>query len=176
MLKAIGIRADSFADLTACYARHLPSLLDTLKRRSFWLIARICFGLYRCLPVFGTLRASIAIIYRDGKFLVIRRNDGRGVSLPGGIASRGESEDATVRREVLEETGMRVTSAEPLTRYFSDADVPCNISVYRAQASGEIRNSWEGSPRWLTLEEVALRIVESQRPVVRLMREIAGQS
>ncbi len=133
----------------------------------------MCFALYRWFPLFGSLRASIAIIYREGKFLVIQRNDGRGVSLPGGIASRGEGEEVTVRREVLEETGMRVTCAGERMRYNSTADVPCDITVFRAEAEGELKESWEGSPCWLSFEEIETRMLESQRPVLKLMREIA---
>src|SRR5258708_3311878 len=54
----------------------------------FWIVARTCFTLYRWFPLFGKLRASIAVIHRDGKFLAIQRNDGRGISLPGGISQR----------------------------------------------------------------------------------------
>jgi 8-oxo-dGTP pyrophosphatase MutT (NUDIX family) len=154
----------------------LSSLPETLKRRAFWVIAHVCFKLYRWFPVLGSLRASIAILYRDGKFLVIHRNDGRGVSLPGGIASRGEHEEVTVRREVLEETGMSVTSAEVKMRYHSNADVPCDITVFRAEAIGDLKESWEGSPRWMTVEEIEARMLRSQHPVLTLMKKISESS
>jgi hypothetical protein len=48
----------------------------------YWIVSNGCRKLYSAFPLFGTLRASLAIIHRDGKFLVIHRNDGRGVSLP----------------------------------------------------------------------------------------------
>jgi len=151
----------------------LSALAENLKRRLFWVVARVCFKLYRWFPLFGSLRASIAILHRDGKFLVIHRNDGRGVSLPGGIAGRREAEEVTVRREVLEETGMSVTSAEVAMRYHSNADVPCDITVFRAEAAGELKESWEGSPRWVTLEEIEAQMLESQHPVLELMRKIS---
>jgi len=150
----------------------LPSLLQSLKRRLFWIVAHTCFTLYRWFPIFGSLRASIAIIYRDGKFLVIQRNDGRGLGLPGGIARWRENEEIALRREVLEETGLSVVSAKVEMRYYSNADVPCNIAVFRAEANGELRDSWEGAPRWMTIEELEPRILESQRAVLRVMREI----
>jgi 8-oxo-dGTP pyrophosphatase MutT (NUDIX family) len=153
----------------------LPTL-ENLRRRLFWIVARTCLALYRRFPVFGTLRASIAIIRRNQQFLVIQRNDGRGLSLPGGLAGWQEAEEETLRREVLEETGLRVTGQELRMRYHSTADVPCDISVFAVQAAGELKNSWEGSPRWMTMAELEPRMLESQRPVLELLRKMCAAS
>lgn len=150
----------------------MGTLLERLKRRLFWVIARTCFALYRTLPVFGSLRASIGIICREHKFLAIHRNDGRGFSLPGGIAGWGEDEESTLRREVHEETGLRVSNLALETRYHSTADVPCTISVFRVEADGELRESWEGTPQWLTLGELEPKLIKSQKAVVEWMRKI----
>lgn len=147
-----------------------------LKRRLFWIFARTCFAIYRWFPVFGALRASIGIIHRGGKILVIQRNDGRGLSLPGGLAGWKEAEDQTLRREVLEETGLSVTSLELRMRYGSTADVPCTISVFKFEASGELKDSWEGSPRWMTPAELEPGLLESQRPVFELLRKISADA
>jgi ADP-ribose pyrophosphatase/8-oxo-dGTP diphosphatase len=150
----------------------LPTALDDVKRRIFWMFARICFTLYRRLPLFGTLRAAIGIIQRDNKFLVIHRNDGRGLCFPGGISSWRETAEETLRREILEETGLSVTGKELKLKYYSDADVPCNISVFAVQASGELKNSWEGSPQWMTAAEIEPSLLPSQRPVLELLKQI----
>jgi 8-oxo-dGTP pyrophosphatase MutT (NUDIX family) len=151
----------------------LPAL-ENLKRSLFWIVARTCFTLYRWFPLFGLLRASIGIIHRNGEFLVIERNDGRGFSLPGGISGWKEAEEETLRREVTEETGMTVTSFEFRMRYRSTTDVPCIISVFEVQATGEPRNSWEGSPRWMALTEIQPRLVKSQRPVLELFTRMSS--
>ncbi len=154
----------------------MPTLPESLKRRLFWVFARTCFFLYRRLPIFGFLRASIAIIHRDRKILVIQRNDGRGISLPGGIAGWREAEELTLRREVLEETGLQVVGARVEMRFQSTADVPCNVAVFSAEVSGELKDSWEGSPRWMTIAEFEPRLLESQRPVLDLMRKILDRT
>ena len=150
--------------------------LENLRRRLFWIVARTCLALYSRFPLFGTLRTSVALIQRNQQFLVIQRNDGRGLSFPGGIASWKEAEEETLRREVLEETGLRVTSQELRMRYHSTEDVPCNISVFHVQATGELKNSWEGSPRWMTIAELEPRMLKSQRPVLELLRNMCAAS
>jgi 8-oxo-dGTP pyrophosphatase MutT (NUDIX family) len=154
----------------------LPTLFANAKRRLFWIVARTCFTLYRWFPLFGALRASIGIIHRGQKILVIQRNDGRGISLPGGLSAWKEAEDTTLRREVLEETGLTVTGLELRMRYPSTADVPCTISVFEFEASGELKDSWEGSPRWMTPAELEPRLLESQRPVLELLKKISAEA
>ena len=95
--------------------------------------------------------------------------------MPGGISNRNEAEIETLRREVLEETGLTVMAQELKLKYFSDADVPCNISVFEVQASGEVRNSWEGSPQWNTVAEVEARLMPSQQPVLELLKAMAAR-
>lgn len=140
------------------------------------MVARTCLTLYRWFPLFGKLRASIAIIQREGKFLAIQRNDGRGICLPGGISGRKETAEASLDREVREETGLRVRGKELVMEYFSDADVPCDLSVFQVQASGDLKNSWEGSPQWMTLDELEPRLLESQRPVLGLLGKFAANA
>lgn len=149
-------------------------MLDDFKRRMFWIVARTCFALYGWFPLFGTLRASLGIIHRDGKFLVIHRNDGRGLCLPGGISGWREAEEETLHREVLEETGLSVSAKELVQRFYSEADIPCNVSLFEVQATGEVKDSWEGSPQWLTVDELEPRFVESQRQALEVLRKMAA--
>jgi len=150
----------------------LPPWITNLKRASFWIVARTCFALYRWFPLFGSLPASLAIIHREGRFLVIQRSDGRGLSLPGGIGSRKEKEEETVRREVREETGLEVTEADFRLRYSTNAEIPAEVSVFEVKASGEVKDSWEGPARWMTVKEIEPRLIKSQRPVLELMKKI----
>jgi 8-oxo-dGTP pyrophosphatase MutT (NUDIX family) len=149
-------------------------VLDDFKRRMFWIVARSCFTLYRWFPLFGTLRASLGIIRRDGKFLVIHRNDGRGLSLPGGISGWREAEEETLGREVLEETGLSVIGKELVLRFYSEVDIPCTVSLFEVKATGEVKDSWEGSPQWMTVEELEPRFVESQRQALEVLRKMSA--
>ena len=126
--------------------------------------------------MFGTLRASLGIIRREGKFLVIHRNDGRGLCLPGGLSAWREAEEETLRREVQEETGLTMTGNKLLMRYHCTVDFPADIAVFEVQASGELKDSWEGSPRWMTVEELEPEFVESQRRVIEVLRNLSGDA
>jgi ADP-ribose pyrophosphatase YjhB (NUDIX family) len=154
----------------------LRTVLDDSKQRLFWIVARTCFALYRWFPLFGKLRAAIGIVQRDGRFLIIDRADGRGWCLPGGICGWKEAAEETLSREIREETGLIVAEKEFKFSYFSAADVPCNISVFAVQASGELQNSWEGSAHWMTLAEFEPRLLPSQRPVLELLRKLSANS
>jgi ADP-ribose pyrophosphatase YjhB (NUDIX family) len=140
--------------------------LDASRRGLFWLASRISFSLYKRFPIFGDLRASVGIIQRGERYLVIRRNDGRGFSLPGGLAIPWESEEKTLKREIAQETGLEITSCERLWQYGSAAEIPCKITVFRVTATGCERGSWEGDPKWVTMPEMRAGMVASQLPIV----------
>jgi 8-oxo-dGTP pyrophosphatase MutT (NUDIX family) len=104
----------------------------------------------------------------------MHRNDGRGLSLPGGIAEFHEPEEETLRREVREETGLQVVNFALKTRYHSNTDVPCDISVFVVQAEGELRSSWEGTPQWMYLSQIEPHLIRSQKPALQAMKEIGA--
>lgn len=136
------------------------------EKRFFRLVSKVAFGSYRRIPLFGALRASVGVI-RDGDlFLAIARNDDQGYSFPGGIALPWENDEQVLTREIHEETGMSVSHYEFVSRYFSSLEVPCNISVFRVQASGRMCDSWEGTPVWVGLPQLRGRITRSQRHIV----------
>jgi 8-oxo-dGTP pyrophosphatase MutT (NUDIX family) len=139
---------------------------DQFKRQLFRIISRLAFGTYRRFPVFGALRASIGIIRNHDRYLAIDRSDGRGYSFPGGLASPWEDDEAALRREVKEETGLSVVEARPVLRYFSQVVIPCHIAVFEVSAQGDLRGSWEGKPVWATLSDLEARIMASQRPTI----------
>jgi 8-oxo-dGTP pyrophosphatase MutT (NUDIX family) len=143
-----------------------PGLAERVKRNLFWVISRVAFGCYRRVPVFGRLRAAIGIIRDGNRVLVIRRNDGRGFSFPGGLAHPWETDEQALVREIGEETGLRAQCVEFAFRYDSDGEIPARIAVFHVKAEGEQRGSWEGTPEWVTLAAAQGSILRSQKYAV----------
>ena len=143
-----------------------PALAERLKKNAFWLIARVAFACYRRAPIFGRLRAAVAIIRERDRVLAIRRNDGRGLCFPGGLAFPWEADEQALVREVLEETGLRASSVGFAFRYDSSGEIPARIAVFYVEAEGQVRGSWEGTPDWVELKEMQSGILRSQEEVV----------
>jgi len=143
-----------------------PRPAERLKKKLFWLISRVAMGCYRRVPIFGRLRASIGILRHGDRVLVIRRNDGRGLSFPGGLAYPWETDEQALVREILEETGLLARNFEFAFRYDSSGEIPARIAVFLMRAEGELRGSWEGRPDWVELAEAQAGILGSQKYVV----------
>lgn len=137
-----------------------------IKRLIFKLIARTGIAIYSRLPIFGRLRAALAVLRNDGMILMIDRNDGRGFSFPGGLSHPCETAEQAMRREVREETGLEVQNARFLFEYQTSADIPCTVTVFEAEAHGTLAGSWEGNPRWVSIADASLRVLASQREVI----------
>jgi 8-oxo-dGTP pyrophosphatase MutT (NUDIX family) len=144
-------------------------IADKLKRKMFWMFSRAAMATYSRFPVFGVLNASLGIIKKNGAFLMIDRNDGRGVSFPGGLAFPWETAEQAVVREIEEETGLKVTKSVLKSRYYSSAELPVQVTVFETEADGQLRGSWEGSPSWLCLHELRPRIIPSQRGIAETL-------
>ena len=138
----------------------------SLQQRLFRVISRTCIAAYGRFPVFGTLRGSAAVIRRGNLFLVIERSDGLGLAFPGGLASFRESDEHALARELLEETGLRLTSHSLLLRYSNSVPYPSRVSVFLAEAEGELRPSWEGIPCWVDIADLRQRLMRNQRPIL----------
>jgi 8-oxo-dGTP pyrophosphatase MutT (NUDIX family) len=59
-----------------------------------------------------------------------------------------------VRREVLEETWLTVTSC----RLLVGIDEPINTHAFALEVDREVKGSWEGEPRWVSLSELSSNI------------------
>ena len=147
----------------------LPTAFQRIKRALFFALSRSCVGIYSRIPIFGPLRASVCIIRNGELVLVIDRSDGRGLSFPGGLTMPWETAEHAMVREVLEETGLRIEKSRLLFEYQTAAetfDIPCILTVFEAETTGELIDSWEGSPRWLPATQIRSRLLPSQKQIV----------
>ncbi|HEV2118209.1 MAG TPA: NUDIX domain-containing protein [Terriglobales bacterium] len=138
----------------------------SLQQRLFGVISRTCIAVYGRFPIFGALRGSAAVIRRDHRFLVVERSDGLGLAFPGGLAHFWESDEHALARELLEETGLRLTSHALLLRYTTAIPYPSRVSVFLVEAEGELRPSWEGIPCWVEFSDLQERLMLNQRPIL----------
>lgn len=129
-----------------------------LQQMCFLVCSRIFAAVYGRFPIFGRLRASLAVVWIDGRLLMIERSDRLGCAFPGGMTMPWESDEAAMRRELREETGLESRADRLLFRYRDDSRIPVVISVYWVEACGEPRSSWEGVPLWLAPAEAEARI------------------
>jgi 8-oxo-dGTP diphosphatase len=65
-------------------------------------------------PPLASVTSVRAVVVCDAKVLVVREPGGDYYVVPGGRREAGETIEATVRREVLEETGWSLGSLDPL--------------------------------------------------------------
>ena len=145
--------------------------MKQLQRYLFWILSRTALVVYSRFPVFGRVRGSVGIIRNKDAFLVIERNDGRGISFPGGLTFPWETAEQSALREIREETGLTVTKSVLQSSYYSEEEIPLNLSVFEIEAEGEPRASWEGTPRWVLLPELRARILPSQRPIIETLNQ-----
>lgn len=104
------------------------------------------------------LASVAAVVEAEGRLLTLKRSDGRGVDLPGGIVRWGESVEQAVQREVREETGLRVT-AKHIIGVFSEPDrdprFGCVCIAYACDViGGDLHASEEGRPAWASIGQL----------------------
>ena len=96
----------------------------------------------------------------DGRVLMFRhyRHGPQKICLgfPGGAIDPGESPEAAIRRELLEETGYVSSSWQSLGSYVTNANQGCNTAhLFRARGCRR-----EAEPRSADLEEAELLLIE----------------
>jgi 8-oxo-dGTP diphosphatase len=105
----------------------------------------------------STIRKAGAAIIRDGHLLLVRKFGTNQLIMPGGGVERGEEPAEALKRELLEELGVKETNIEPkpigvyCARAAFEAGMSVEITLYRAdvldtpQALGEIEELiWYG--------------------------------
>ena len=126
---------------------------------------------------------TLCYLERDGQYLMLHRvkkekdiNKDKYIGV-GGHFLYGESPDECLKREVLEETGLALTSyrARGIVTFVYGDDVVEYMHLYTADAwEGELRECDEGTLEWIDIEKVCgLTIWEGDKVFFRLLKEDA---
>ncbi len=98
----------------------------------------------------GIQSAVAAIIVRNGKVLLTRRSnllaEGGKWCLPGGGTNKWEKSIDACKREVMEEVGLKATSAKLLfvhEEIVRRLGLHANVFVYEIKSLGEVKTNWE---------------------------------
>ncbi len=98
---------------------------------------------------------------QDGRYLVARRPPGRAMAglweFPGGAVEQGETAEAALARELLEELDVVVAVGAPLTfAWHREAEREVLLLFYRATLGPGVPHGREGQEiRWVTPGELA---------------------
>ena len=115
-----------------------------------------------------------AVVREDGRLLAIKRADNGTWELPGGVLELDETPEAGARREIWEETGIRV-QVDQLTGVYKNTVRGVVALVFRCTpAGGTERTSDESTAvAWLTPEEITQTMGEVY--AIRLLDALDGE-
>ena len=128
--------------------------------------------------------STLCYIEKDGAYLMLHRtkkendvNKGKWIGV-GGKFETGEAPEECLLREVMEETGLELTSYRYrglLSFIYADKE-PEYIFTYTADGfSGELHECNEGELKWVKIEDIKyLSLWEGDRIMHRLLEEGSG--
>ncbi len=108
--------------------------------RGLWRYGQTVLGIIFRHPITGT---SIIPILPDGRIVLIRRRDNGLWSLPGGMVDWGEDIPNTVRRELIEETGLELVEIKRLVGVYSAPDRDPRIHSICVVVEAEVKGKME---------------------------------
>ncbi|HEX7239982.1 MAG TPA: NUDIX hydrolase [Longimicrobiaceae bacterium] len=89
------------------------------KRRQLWRYLRAAMGLVLRHPIPSV---SVVPLLADGRIVLVRRVDDDRWAIPGGMMDWGQDVEATARRELEEETGLRIVAVQRLLGVYSSPE------------------------------------------------------
>jgi 8-oxo-dGTP diphosphatase len=127
----------------------------------------------------GLIPVVVGVLKRDNKLLVAERPAGKPYSgyweFPGGKVEPGETSEQAIHRELHEELGIEVLSAEFCFEHehaYPDKTVHLHIWLI-SSFSGEPHSRENQQLRWVTLAEMLeLRLLEGNWPILDKIRAL----
>lgn len=104
--------------------------------RTLWRYGQTILGIIFRHPITGT---SIIPILPDGRIVLIRRRDNGLWALPGGMVDWGEDIPTTIKRELIEETGLELVKIRRLVGVYSAPERDPRIHSICVVAEAEVR-------------------------------------
>ncbi len=138
----------------------LTKIYFALLRSAMVVIQRVCWLLtLGQLPPFASVTV---VVEQEGRYLLVRRSDGKGYAFPGGFLRLNEDAQEAAVRETREETGLEIGIDGTLTvlsgRRRGTWIRSVNIVFSGHVAGGELRSSLEGEPCWVELPSPDVRL------------------
>jgi len=128
------------------------------------------------------LRASVLVVQAADRFLIQRRGPGGLLAglyeFPGGKIERGESPEAAARRELEEETGLRVPGRiEPIgIVHHSYSHFSVDLHVYRARLPRIRRVRADHDRRWASRAQIQrLPLPKATEKILHLLRRTGDE-
>lgn len=145
----------------------LKKVLGFLWRKSPRAVRR--WGVRFTQPRFQ-VTAGAVVINEEGRVLLLKHvfRPGSGWGVPGGFLEKGEQPEEAIRRELREETGLELESAE--LAFIRAHKRPARVEIiYRCRARGEV--SVKGyeikSGEWFPVDRLPQDLSGDQRWIIR---------
>jgi ADP-ribose pyrophosphatase YjhB (NUDIX family) len=141
------------------------SLVSTLWKR---MPRRLRLQAIRLTQKKFTVSVVAVIVNKEGKVLLLDHflRPGASWALPGGFIEAGEQPEAAIKREICEETTLRLENVELLNVRTINSHVEI---LFRAEAHGKpVPNSGEiKDAGWFSIDEMPAETAEFQKLIVR---------
>ena len=115
-----------------------------------------------------TVSVVAVVLNKEGKILLLDHflRPGASWALPGGFIEAGEQPEAAIKREICEETTLRLENVKLLNVRTINSHIEI---LFRAEAEGKpVPNSGEiNAAGWFTIDEMPLETAEIQKQIVR---------
>ena len=125
---------------------------------------------------------AFAFVERSGRYLVLERGQepyrGRW-ELPGGFVEAGESPAEAVRREIFEETGLRIETPNIVgaytSRYGDGGKWTVDVAFHCQASAGKLSLSAESSDAaWVSIEQMPPLAFEGERSAFQEFKQKPG--